>query len=273
MNIELINLVKGLVTVNIYDYIKSKYLRLSKGQRKVAQFILEQPSTIVTNIASEVGRLAGVSESTVIRFCYAIELSGYGELQAKLNEYLTLKNTIASPRIEKKVTSDEVKGNMILHAKQISEVIQKIDSKQIMNAIHNIFQARHTYIIGFSDNEVLVNILHKGIPKSTNISEVKMLQEMLSLVNPEDIIILFDDRENENYFKNIFGYAEVNGLKVLFIHDRKNNPYRKKCAVNLYLGEEEMMQSFGALSFVISIVETIKQLNIVNDNTKELVLA
>ena len=59
--------------MNIYDFIKSKYLRLSKGQRKVAQFILEQPSTIITNIASEVGRLAGVSESTVIRFCYAIE--------------------------------------------------------------------------------------------------------------------------------------------------------------------------------------------------------
>ena len=258
--------------MNIYDYIKSKYLRLSKGQRKVAQFILEQPSTITTNIASEVGRLAGVSESTVIRFCYAIELSGYGELQDKLNEYLTLKNTIASPLIEKKVTSDEVKGNMILHAKQISEIIQKIDSKQIINAIHNICQASHTYIIGFNENEVLVNILSKGISNSTKILKVEMLQDKLHKVKTEDIIILFDNQENEYYLAEIFAYAENNGIKILFIHDQKNHPYRRKCAVNLYLGEEQMMQSFGAFSFVISIIEAVKQFNIVSNN-KELILA
>ena len=257
--------------MNIYEYIKRKYLRLSKGQRKVAQFILEQPSTIVTNIASEVGRLAGVSESTVIRFCYAIDLSGYGELQDKLNEYLTLQNTIASPQIKKKVTSDEVKGNMILHAKQISEVIQKIDSKQIMSAINTIYQARHTYIIGLNESEVLVNILHKGIPNSTKVSKVEVLQSMLHKIRKEDVVILFDDRENEDVLEDVFSYSDNNEIKILLIHDQKNHPYRRKCAVNLYLGGEKMMQSFGAFSFVISIIEAVKHSNIISNN-KELVL-
>lgn len=245
--------------MNIYDDIKSKYLRLSKGQRKVAQFILEQPSTIVANIASEVGRLAGVSESTVIRFCYAMDLNGYGDLQSKMNEYLTLKNTIASPRIEKKAISDEVKGYMMLHAKQISEVIQKIDSKQIMSAIHTICQARHIYIIGFSDNEDLVNILNKGISNSTKVSNVEMLQQIIHKISEEDIIILFDIRDNEYRIANVFAYANQNNIKVLLIHDEKKHPYKEKCAVNLYLGGEELMQSFGALSFAMSIIEAIKQ--------------
>ena len=257
--------------MNIYDYIKRKYLRLSKGQRKVAQFILDQPSTIVTNIASEVGRLAGVSESTVIRFCYAIELSGYGELQYKLNEYLTLKNTIASPRMEKNVNSDEVKGNMIVHAKQISDVIQKIDSKQVMSAIQTICQARHTYIIGFNDNKVLANILHKGISNSTKVSKVDTLQQMLQQMNAEDIIILFDVRENEHYFDNVFTYSEQNNIQILFIHDQKNHIHRKKCAVNLYLGENQLMQSFGALSLVFSMTEAIKQWNSLNSKEVALV--
>ena len=255
--------------MNIYDYIKSKYLRLSKGQRKVAQFILEQPNTIVTNIASEVGRLAGVSESTVIRFCYAVELSGYGELQYKLNEYLTLKNTIASPRIEKKVISDEVKGQMIVHAKQISDVIQKVDSRQVMSAIHTICQAHHTYIIGFNDNEVLVNILHTSISNSTKVSKVDTLPQVLHKINAEDIIILFDVRENENYLDNVFAYSEQNGIKVLFIHDQKNHPHRKKPAVNLYLGGEQLLQSFGALSLVYSITKAVNQISL---NSKAVVL-
>ena len=256
--------------MNIYDDIKSKYLRLSKGQRKVAQFILEQPNTITTNIASEVGRLAGVSESTVIRFCYAIELSGYGELQDKLKEYLTLKNTLASPRIEKKVTFDEVKGHMILHAKQISEVIQKIDSKKIMSAINTICQAKHTYIIGFNENETFVNILNKGIPNSTKVTKLEVLQDVLKKVVTEDVIILFNMHENDSDLKNIFATSEKNGIKVLFIHDEKNHPYRKKCAVNLYLGGEQLMHSFGAYSFVISLIEVLKHFNL--ENNEEYVL-
>ena len=79
---------RGEEEMNFIELVKKKYIRLSKGQRKVAQFIIDNPNAVATNIASDVGRLAGVSESTVIRFCYAIDLTGFLELQQKVRDFL-----------------------------------------------------------------------------------------------------------------------------------------------------------------------------------------
>ena len=59
---------------------------MSRGQRKVAQFVIDNPTLVTTHIASEVGQLIGVSESTVIRFCYAMELGGFSELQEEIKK-------------------------------------------------------------------------------------------------------------------------------------------------------------------------------------------
>ena len=74
--------------MSICKSIQQRYIRLSKGQRKVAQFVMDHPSIVATQTAAEVGRLANVSESTVIRFCYAMELTGYVALRELLKNYL-----------------------------------------------------------------------------------------------------------------------------------------------------------------------------------------
>ena len=105
--------------MSICDNINKRFIRLSKGQRKVAQFVVDNPNVIASQVASEVGRLAGVSESTVIRFCYAIDLSGFSELQEKMKEFVVESGGIPAPKRkaakkEKKNACNEVMdGNRI----------------------------------------------------------------------------------------------------------------------------------------------------------------
>ena len=236
-------------------------MRLSKGQRKVAQFILEQPSIVPANIASEVGRLAGVSESTVIRFCYAIELGGYNELQEKLAEYLTLQNTLSSPKVIKKITSDEVKGNMIRHAQQISEVVQKVDTKQIAMATQQICQARKIFIAGFNKNATLAQILHTGIENAIIIPSINEAIAASTYMAKDDVLVLFDDANEGYYVEQVVATLNDRDLNTLFIYDQKLHPLRKKCKYNVYLGGENALNSFGAYSFVVSLVESVNQYN------------
>ena len=88
----IISLEERLLGMCINEDIKRKFVRLSKGQRKVAQFVTENPTVVIANGAAEVGRQANVSESTVIRFCYAMDLSGYVELQEEIRSYLMTEN-------------------------------------------------------------------------------------------------------------------------------------------------------------------------------------
>lgn len=51
--------------------------RLSKGHRKIAEYIVEHYDKAVFMTASKLGEKVGVSESTVVRFASAMGYEGY----------------------------------------------------------------------------------------------------------------------------------------------------------------------------------------------------
>lgn len=80
----------------IQQMIQEKYQELSKSQQKVATFILKNLQIVGVHSASYVGEKAGVSETTVIRFCYALGLSGYAQLQRQVTMHLFNKGNESS---------------------------------------------------------------------------------------------------------------------------------------------------------------------------------
>ncbi|USG68288.1 MurR/RpiR family transcriptional regulator [Brevibacillus ruminantium] len=70
--------------VTIREKIRTQYAQLTKQQKKVAEHLLENPELFVNQTASSVGERIGVSETTVIRFCYAMGYSGFSQLQREV---------------------------------------------------------------------------------------------------------------------------------------------------------------------------------------------
>ncbi|MER2108235.1 MAG: MurR/RpiR family transcriptional regulator [Solibacillus sp.] len=136
-------------TVNICDSIKKRYIRLSKGQRKVAQFVVDNPNIIASQIASEVGRLAGVSESTVIRFCYAMDLSGFSELQEKMKAYLIESGEIpvVRQRVSKKKQTESASIAKVIE--DVTTSITAIDESVFEETVQAIYNSQAVYVIGF----------------------------------------------------------------------------------------------------------------------------
>ena len=138
--------------MTICESIKKRYIRLSKGQRKVAQYVIDNPNIVATQVASEVGRLAGVSESTVIRFCYAMNLSGYSELQEKMKQHLLDKDGVV-PVMPKTRTSkrQNIQFNDVLSKdmKELLAVMQQADEQQCNQAVKMIHEAKEIYVVGF----------------------------------------------------------------------------------------------------------------------------
>ena len=60
--------------------------RLSKGHRRIAEYIVEHYDKAVFMTASSLGEAVGVSESTVVRFAVALGYEGYPQLQTSLQE-------------------------------------------------------------------------------------------------------------------------------------------------------------------------------------------
>lgn len=66
--------------------IKQCYPQLSRALKKVADFLLEEPNVFAVKTAGQVGKEIGVSETTVIRFTYALGYQGYSELQKEIQK-------------------------------------------------------------------------------------------------------------------------------------------------------------------------------------------
>ncbi|MGI6193718.1 MAG: MurR/RpiR family transcriptional regulator, partial [Christensenellales bacterium] len=78
---------------DLLQCINASYKSMSKGQKQIAQYILDNYDKAAFITASKMGSLVGVSESTVVRFAYALGYDGYPALQRSLQELIRNKLT------------------------------------------------------------------------------------------------------------------------------------------------------------------------------------
>ena len=71
---------------DILDILKERQSTFSKGQRLIAKYITEDYDKAAFMTANRLGKTAGVSESTVVRFAVDLGFDGYPSMQKAMQE-------------------------------------------------------------------------------------------------------------------------------------------------------------------------------------------
>ena len=66
--------------------LQEKAPSFSKGQKKIAQYIMEAYDKAAFMTANKLGKTVGVSESTVVRFAVDLGFDGYPSMQKAMQE-------------------------------------------------------------------------------------------------------------------------------------------------------------------------------------------
>ena len=78
---------RGLwVSMNLLSLIESGTIHFSKGQKRIAEYVLEHYDKAAFVTAARLGQTVGVSESTVVRFAMELGYDGYPQFQKALQE-------------------------------------------------------------------------------------------------------------------------------------------------------------------------------------------
>ena len=124
--------------------------RLSKGHRKIAQYIVEHYDKAVFMTASRLGESVGVSESTVVRFASALGYEGYPQLQRSLQELVSHRLT-ANQRFEMSTEIDPhaalgfvLKSDM----QNLRNTLDNLDNEVFEDVVHRLLQAKAIYVMG-----------------------------------------------------------------------------------------------------------------------------
>ena len=135
----------------------------SKGQKRIARYILAHYDKAAYMTASRLGSIVEVSETTVVRFAIEIGFDGYPEMQRALQELIRTRLT-AVQRVD--ITNNLIGDDDVLDrvlaadAEKIRRTLDEIDRSSFEAAVDKIISAKSIYIIGVRSSSALAGFLN-----------------------------------------------------------------------------------------------------------------
>ncbi|WP_172373267.1 MurR/RpiR family transcriptional regulator [Sporosarcina jiandibaonis] len=145
------------------ELVHEHFHKLSKSQKLVAAYVLDHPRNVAVSSAQEIGMIIGVSETTVIRFCYSLGFSGYSELQKTTREQLLFQEsslyTYQQSKLELEKSPHFYEQVMEQDCRSIVETIKQINETDYETAITHLSKAETVYILGLRSSYAAANWL------------------------------------------------------------------------------------------------------------------
>lgn len=138
----------------LLDTIQEKFPQLGRGQKKVAQYVLNNSEEVAFLTAAQLGKNVGVSEATVVRFAAFLGYNGFPDFQSCIQNMMRQDITTIT-RLEKRAELQSEQTHMsilhaILEADQTNLNLFGADTtaEQFEQAVDMIVKARKIYICG-----------------------------------------------------------------------------------------------------------------------------
>ena len=205
--------------------------RLSKGHRKIAEYIVEHYDKAVFMTASKLGEKVGVSESTVVRFASAMGYEGYPQLQRALQELVRHWLT-AVQRFEMAtdINQSEVLRT-VLHAdmQNIRTTTEEIDAAAFDEVVDKIIGARHIYVMGLRSAAPIAQFLDYYL--NFIFDNVRIVSEasgdvfeQISRINETDLLFGISFPRYSTRTLEAMSFAKARGAQVVGLTDGPMSP-------------------------------------------------
>ena len=146
------------MSTDILARIQAQLHTFSKGQKRIANYILESYDKAAFMTASKLGKTVAVSESTVVRFAVELGFDGYPSMQRSLQEMVRTRLTSVQ-RIEaandRFGDQDVVSSVLQSDIDSIRLTAESLDRREMAACVEAILQAKHIYIVGVRSSAAL----------------------------------------------------------------------------------------------------------------------
>lgn len=205
--------------VTIREKIRTHYAQLTKQQKKVAEHLLENPELFINNIASSVGEQIGVSETTIIRFCYALEYSGFSQLQKEVfaEQLRNEKNALTHHQ----ETAKRFKNNQHFFIEVVKESLDRIEG--MLGTISETAFEKVLQSISKSKKVLTVGLRSSYAPAHWLAFSLRMLCEDAQVYNQNtDDIVQLSSRMDKQWVLIAFSFKRYSKETLDIVRIAKN---------------------------------------------------
>lgn len=271
---------------NLITQIHNAYYKMTKTEKKVADFVLSNPKEALNITINELAKLCEVGETSVFRFCKTLDLKGYQDFRLSLALSTADFNILNNNDESDNSSSNDSKANaskiMDTYICALSKTFEHLNYEDIRKVVHYILNSKSINLFGFGGSGTSAaeakNKFMKILPNIMYSQDSHMQLTQAALLGEEDLAIIFS---NSGITKDCIEIAKIcnnSKVKVVFITGFAKTPALEFSDVLLQCGASEGPLDGGSIAaktaqlFLVDILynETFKSLgNVALENKKK----
>ena len=250
-------------TREMIDRLNLRGKALSKGHRRIAEYIAQHYEKAVFMTAAALGAECGVSESTVVRFASAMGYEGYPELREALSglvrQRLTSEQRFA---ITSGLKEHAVLETVLRNDEQnIRKTIEGISQEQFDDVVERLLGARRIYVMGLRSAaplaQFMYHYLHQIMDDVVLVSNTTGdVFEEIARISEKDVLVGISFPRYSTRTLECMRFARQNGAQVVGLTDGDMSPLREVADVCL-CASTDMASFVDSLAAPLSVINAL----------------
>lgn len=246
--------------------IQNSYNELSKNQKVIADFVLNNFDRIPFQSVQEISEATSLSVASIVRFAQRVGFEGFLEMRdqiAKSLQHRIKKQQIFS-LIDNKDLKDDTFTSVANHdINNINATLHSLDRTQFNKSIKYLLGAEKVYTAGLGISYLLAEILsyqlnQVAIKSSCLIHTHTSFMEQVLTMNKKDLIVAFSLPPYSNETIDAVNFAKSRGIKTIAITNKESSPVTFYSETQLIIQSKNMLftNSFASISVLINAIAT-----------------
>lgn len=253
--------------IDLLTTIQNRLQELSKGQKRIANFLLEHYDQAVYLTAAKLGEIAGVSESTVVRFAIELGFDGYPKLQRALEELVKNRLT-ASQRMRVsydrmfKTNKSVLESVLESDAERIHATLNDINADDFDRAVNALLKAKKIYVVGGRSSAALssfmsfyLNLMVDNVVNVNSATATEIFEQIYRIDKDDVFVGISFPRYSQRTIKAM-EYAFNNGATTIALTDSNISPLVKSATYSL-ISRSDMVSFVDSLVGPMSVINAL----------------
>lgn len=237
---------------NLLQRIHQVKPRLRKSERKVCEYVLNHLDSVIQMRIVDLASAAAVSEPTVVRFCRAVDCTGFQDFKLKLAQQLATKQAFESFEI----TDNDSIGDLAIKVfdatlATLSQVRDAINPDAIEAAIKAITQAKRVEFYGFGASAaVAADAQHKffRLQISSAVYSDPHIQAMSAMsLTANDVVVAISQSGQTRALIDAIRLANEAGATTIALAPT-DSAVARESQIAIYIDAEEEVEIYTPLS-------------------------
>lgn len=217
-----------MLNKTVMEVIRENYEKIFSAEKKVADYVLENPQEAVNANVSELAKGSGVSDATVVRMCHHLGYKGYYQFR------LMLAKDIGRDRMEDQEAENlDNEPNAVMrifqgYANFMTAIGENLDIKDMKACVNLIKNCKQAHILAVGNTVPLAMYMgfrlgRQGVKCTYDIAPEYFLNHV-NLADEGDIIIAISQSGSSRQVIQGMELGREKGLKMMAITGYKQSP-------------------------------------------------